>query len=68
MHTYTVTTTTVVYPDLGELLPENLGDVSGQIMPLDNVWVWGHITIQTASHFHIIYMLGGWTPSPVVDY
>jgi hypothetical protein len=53
-HTYTITPTTV-YPDLGDLLGEILGDVSGQIISLGNVW--GHITIQTAaSHFHIIYM------------
>ena len=62
MHTHTVTTTDVS-PDPGEL-PEILGDVSVQTIPL--CYSWGCRTFQTASHIHIIQIWGVWATSTVV--
>jgi hypothetical protein len=62
-HTHTVTTTEVS-PDLGEFT-EILDDVNVEMIPLR--YRWGGRTFQTASHIHVIDILGVWTPFTVVD-
>ena len=62
-HTHTVTTTEVS-PDLGELA-EIIDDVNVKTIPIR--YQWGCITFQTASHIHVIHILGVWTPYTVVD-
>ena len=62
-HIHTVTTTEVS-PDLGEFA-ENLDDVSVEMITLR--YYWGCRTFQNASHFHVIHILGVWTPWTVVD-
>ena len=57
-HIHTVTTTEVS-PDLGEIT-EILDDVNVEMIPLR--YCWGCRTFQTASHIHVIYKLGVWTP------
>ena len=64
-HNHTLTTITDVLPDLGRLLAEILDDVNVKTIPL--CYHWGCRTFQTASHNHVIHMLGVWTPLTVVD-
>jgi len=52
-------------PGLGELLAEILDNVSVEMIPLR--YRWGCRTFQTASHIHVIHILGVWTPETVVD-
>jgi hypothetical protein len=39
---------------------EIIGDVSVEMIPLH--YRWGCRTFQTASHIHVIHILGVWTP------
>jgi hypothetical protein len=57
-HIHTITTTDV-YPGLGELA-EIIDDVNVKTIPLS--YHWGCSTFQTASHIHVIHILGVWTP------
>ena len=57
-------TTTEVSPDLGELA-EIIDDVNVEMIPIRSHW--GCRTFQTASHIHVIHLLGVWTLSTVVD-
>jgi hypothetical protein len=57
-------TTTDVSPDLGELA-EILDDVNVKTIPIH--YHWGCKTFQTASHIHVIHILGVWTLETVVD-
>jgi hypothetical protein len=57
-HTHTVTTTDVS-SDLGKY-SEVIDDVSVEMIPL--CYCWGCRTFQTASHIHVIQILGAWTP------
>ena len=57
-------TTTDVSPDLGEF-SEIIDDVSVEMIPIR--YQWGCRTFQTASHIHVIHILGVWTPYTVVD-
>ena len=61
--THTVTTTEVS-PHLGKFA-EIIDDVSVEKITL--CYCWGCRTFQTASHIHVIHILGVWTPSSVVD-
>jgi hypothetical protein len=49
---------------LGDLA-EILDDVNVKTIPIR--YHWGCRTFQTASHIHVIHILGVWTPSTVVD-
>ncbi len=64
LHTHTVTTTTYVSPDLGELA-EILGDVSVQTMSLRYGWCCR--SFQTASHNNSIHTSGVWASSNFLD-
>jgi hypothetical protein len=62
-HIHTVTTTDLS-PDLGEF-SEVIDDVNVKTIPIR--YQWGCRTFQTASHIHVIHILGVWTPYTVVD-
>ena len=62
-HNHTVTTTEVS-PDLGKF-SEIICDVNVEMIPLH--YHWGCRTFQTASHIHVIHILGVWTPYTVMD-
>ncbi len=62
-HIHTVTTTDVS-PDLEEFA-EIIDDVNVKTIPICYRWVCR--TFQTASHIHVIHLLGVWTPYTVVD-
>jgi hypothetical protein len=58
-HIHTITTTDIS-PDLGELA-EILDEINVKTIPIR--YHWGCGTFQTASHIHVIHILGVWTPT-----